>query len=345
MRVNARSRGEGQVVKVAVIGATGNLGTAVVRALGDEPAIDAIVGIARRRPQWDPPKTQWVEADIVEDDLVPLLDGADAVVHLAWAMQPMRRPLQTWQVNAVGSERVFAAAAEAGAGVLVYGSSVGAYSPGPKERRVDESWPTDGFPTAPYGREKAYVERALDAFEARHPEIRTVRLRPGFVFQKWSASEQRRIMLGRLLPPSLLRRAFLPIVPRTDGLRQQFVHADDLAEAFRLALTRDVRGAFNVAADPPVGPDELAEVFHAKVVPVPRPLVRAAVATAFHLRLLPMSPHMLDLALELPLMDTTRARRELGWEPRHTSLDALRALVEGFENRHGGPTPPLESAA
>jgi hypothetical protein len=119
----------------------------------------------------------------------------------------------TWQANAVGSARVFEAVSAAGVGVLVYASPVGAYSPGPG-RRADESRPTHSVPAAASGREKAYVERLLDAFEARQPDTRVVRLRPAFIFQREAASEQRRIFAGLLLPGSRLRPGRLPVVPQ-----------------------------------------------------------------------------------------------------------------------------------
>src|SRR3954454_21436593 len=203
-RARERPR-RGDPVKVVVVGATGNVGTAVVRALTADDRVSEVLGIARRRPEWQPPKTTFVAADIAEDDLVPHLRGADAVVHLAWLFQPTHSPMVTWQANAVGSARVFEAASAAGVPALVYASSVGAYSPA-DGRRVDESWPTHSVPTAAYGREKAYLERYLDAFEARHPRIRVVRMRPAFVFQRGSGSEQRRIFAGPLLPRWLVRR-------------------------------------------------------------------------------------------------------------------------------------------
>src|SRR3954452_17064424 len=233
-RARERPR-RGDPVKVVVVGATGNVGTAVVRALADDDSVSEGLGIARRRPEWQRPKTTWVAADIAEDDLVPHLRGADAVVHLAWLSQPTHSPMVTWRANAVGSARVFEAASEAGVGALVYASSVGAYSPGPG-RRVDESWPTHSTPTAAYGREKAYVERLLDTFEARHPSVRVVRVRPGFIFQRSAATEQRRIFAGPFVPRIAGRRGVLPIVPLPHGLRMQVLHADDVAEAYRLAV-------------------------------------------------------------------------------------------------------------
>jgi nucleoside-diphosphate-sugar epimerase len=332
-------------MRIVVTGATGNIGTSVIEQLAHDEAVDSIVGVARRLPEWQPPKTRWVAADLAHDDLASLLQGADVVVHLAWIFQPTRDPLRTWRTNVLGSLRVFDAAAAAGVGSLVHASSVGAYAPGPQTGRVDESWPTHALPTAAYGREKSYLERVLDTFEHSHPEVRVVRLRPGFIFQRASASEQRRLFAGPLLPTSLVRSALVPAIPDLPGLRLQTLHATDAADAFRRAAVGEVSGAFNLAAEPIVDAQLLAELFDARLVRVPRRAVRAATAAAWHLHAIPASPQLLDLALSLPAMDTSRARTELGWEPAHGSMDALRSFLEGLQATAGGPTPPLHARA
>lgn len=196
--------GTGPRARVVVVGATGNVGTSVVEALAGDSATGSLTGLARRIPRWRPPKTIWHAVDIEPGgpDLVPYFAGAAAVVHLAWKFQPTHHPAETWRTNVLGSIRVFEAVAAAGVPALVYASSVGAYSPGPEDDRlmVDESWPTHGWPQASYTREKAYVERLLDSYEQAHPAIRVVRMRPAFLFKRASASEQRRIFAGRLLP-------------------------------------------------------------------------------------------------------------------------------------------------
>src|SRR5215216_3901996 len=158
-------------MRVVVTGATGNVGTSVVRALRLDERIDSIVGIARRLPQAQLEKVDWRAADIARDALEPLFEGADVVVHLAWLIQPSRDEATLRAANVDGSARVFAAAADAGARTIVHASSVGAYSPGPKDRAVDESWPTDGIQTSFYSRHKAEVERLLDRFEGEHPDV------------------------------------------------------------------------------------------------------------------------------------------------------------------------------
>jgi nucleoside-diphosphate-sugar epimerase len=332
-------------MRVVVVGATGNVGTSVVDVLAAEDQVDAVIGIARRPPNWQPPKTTWIQADASCDDLEPHFRGADAVVHLAWLFQPTHDELATWRNNVLGSIRVFDAVARAGVKAVVYASSVGAYSPGPKDHGVDESWPTHALPTAAYGREKSYLERVLDTFEREHQDIRVVRLRPGFIFKRESASEQRRLFAGPLLPSGFMRPSLLPIVPDLPGLRLQALHALDAAHAYRLAVLKPVRGAFNLAADPVLDPDTLGDLLNARPVKLPLAPIRAAVAAAWKLHLLPASPTLVDLALSLPIMDTARARTELGWQPTLSSLEAISEFLEGLRDGAGMQTPPLDPRA
>src|SRR5215210_261761 len=99
-------------MRVVVVGATGNVGTSVIDALCDEPEVDEIVGLARREPARKPSKVSWAQADVTFDDLRPHFRGADAVIHLAWAIQPSRDEQLLRAINVNGSERVFRAAGE-----------------------------------------------------------------------------------------------------------------------------------------------------------------------------------------------------------------------------------------
>jgi nucleoside-diphosphate-sugar epimerase len=328
-------------MKVVVVGATGNVGTSVVEALAADPAVTEIVGVARRTPSsWQPAKTRFVAADVRSPEIAQQLRGADAVVLLAWVFQPTHRPLETWDVNVLGSMNVLQAAADVGVGTVVYASSLAAYSPG-QGQHVDESWPTHSTPTAAYGREKAYLERYLDAFELRYPEIRVVRMRTCFIFKRSSASEQRRIFAGPLMPRALLRPGRLPVVPLPAGLRFQAMHGEDAGEAYRLALQSDARGAYNVAADPIIDGAALGDLMETRAVKVPKQAVSAAMAGAWRLRLIPADESLLKLFLSLPTLDSSRIRAELGWQPQRSGGDALREVMEAMAEGAGGPTPPL----
>ena len=118
-------------MRVVVTGATGNVGTSVLSALAADEAVDDLVAVARRTPAGELPGARFQSADVAESDLVSIFRSADAVVHLAWLIQPGRDESTTSRVNRLGCHRVFDAVVEAGVPALVYASSVGAYSPGP----------------------------------------------------------------------------------------------------------------------------------------------------------------------------------------------------------------------
>ncbi len=348
-------------MRVVVIGATGNVGTALVQALTADPAVTEVVAVARRLPSAPQPDgrgsisdpasdgasrgaaaVSWHAADIARDNLDPLMSGADAVVTLAWLFQPTHRAEVTWANNVLGTNRVMEAVARNGVGTFVHTSSVAAYSPRTSDEPIDETWPTHGASSAAYAREKAYVERLVDLFELRTTGCRVVRFRPGFIFQRRAASQQRRLFAGPLVPGSLMRPELVPVLPVPRGLLLQTVHADDVAQAFRAAIVSDVSGAFNVCADDILKASDLAEMVNARVAPVPPRLARTALALAWRAYAVPAAPELLDALLVVPMMTNTRAKEELGWAPRVSATDAPAEFFEGLRAGVGYATPPLD---
>ncbi|MFI9009323.1 NAD-dependent epimerase/dehydratase family protein [Actinosynnema sp. NPDC053489] len=333
-------------MRIVVTGATGNLGTALLRRLADEPDV-AVHGISRRAPAAGAPydTITWTPVDLsrdgAEEPLAEAFRDADAVVHLAWLIQPGHDERLLYRTNVAGSDRVFTAAAKAGVPHLVHMSSVGAYSPAAKDHTVDESWPTDGVPTSYYSRHKAAVEHLLDRFERDHPRVAVTRVRPGLVLQPDAAAEIRRYFLGRLVPHALFRTRF-PVLPLPGAMVLQFVHADDVADALARILTTRAEGAYNLVSDPVVTPQVLAEVMGTRHVPLPPSALRAAARITWHLRLQPTSHGWVDLALTAPLLDATKAFTRLGWAPRHNARDTLKQLLDGLGRKEGvAASPPL----
>lgn len=330
---------QGDRLRVVVTGATGNVGASVIEALGARDEVDEIIGLARRTPAWRAEKTRWIEADVVSSTLEPIFSGADAVIHLDWSTRPSHDPSALKRINVDGSRRVFEAAAAAGVEKLIYASSVSAYSPGPKGHPVSEDWPVGGTETSFYSRHKAMVEEELDQFELRAPETTVVRLRPALIFKGEAATEIRRLFAAPFLPGFLLRRGLIPAVPRVSGLCVQAVHSADVGRAYALAAVRDVRGPFNLAADPPLGSTELAATLSADTFPLPFSVARRLADLSWRLRLQPTSPGWLDMARNAPLISSERATRELGWEPEETAMDAVAEVLEGMARNGPGTTP------
>ena len=335
-------------MKVVVTGASGNVGTALLRRLHAADEVSWITGVARRLPdrhQEPYAAVEWRAIDVGDADSVgPLADamtGAGAVVHLAWLIQPSRDEAAMRRTNVDGTRHVVTAALRAGVPHLVVASSVGAYGPGPKDRRVDERWTTSGTPSSAYSRDKVAVERYLDDVVAGNPALTVARLRPGLVFQRGAGSEIARYFLGPLVPVGLLSRLRLPVVPLSDRLVFQAVHADDLADAYWRVVAARAGGAFNAAAEPVLGPRELAAALGGRPVRVTLNVLRAMAALTWRLHLQPTAPGWVDLAGGVPLMDTHRLRDELGWSPSHGADEALVELVTGMAAGAGEPSAPL----
>ncbi len=336
-------------MRILVTGPTGNVGSHLLRALLADPDVEEVVGLARRLPDtsvepWS--GVTWVQADLSDPASLPVLTeaarGCDVVVHLAWALTPTRDEALLERVNVAGTARVVEAVLEAGVPHLVHTSSVGAYSPGPKDRRVDESWPTGGISGSWYSRQKAACERLLDDVERAGRPLGITRVRPAIVVQRDAGAELGRYGLGPLVPRWAVGRLTPPVVPLPRALRTQVVHPQDLAQAFRLAVHARPVGGLNVADEPVLGPDDLARAVGAKrSVPVHPGLVRGAMDLSWHLRLQPLDPGWFDLGRWTPLMSTDRARSELGWTPVHRGDGALAEGVGGIRDAAGDPSTPL----
>lgn len=307
-------------MRVAVLGAAGVLGGPLIDALSDDPRrrIDSVVAVARRLPLEPRAGVDWREADLATDDVSAHLEGVDAVVNLS--------------MDAPGA--LLEAVGQSGAVHLVQISSFAAYAPAaPGHDPVDETWPTDGLADAPLARRAVAVERALDAHLKAHPSMRVVRIRAGVALGPAAAAELRR-RLGPLggYVGSVGR---LPVVPGIVGAAVPAVHHDDLAAAAACALTGNAVGAFNVALDDPLELATAARAFGGRPVAIPDDLVRVGAGLADRLFSL-VSPASsassaaggwLAMARTAPRLATWRARKELGWQPRHPLAEAIAESV------------------
>lgn len=311
-------------MKVVVTGATGNVGRSVVDALTERDEVHEVVGLPGA-------------AGIAGADLESLFRGADAVVHLAWAVQPTHDAAELERLNVDGSRRVFEAVAAAAVPRLIYSSSVAAYSPAPRNRLIDEDWPLGGGETSVHARYKAAIEGHLDEFERVAPNTRVVRLRPALTCRGDAAAELCRLLAGPFIPDFLLRSGLLPAIPRLAGLCFQTIHTSDLARAYTVATIRDVSGAFNLAAGPLLDSDDLAATLNLGTFPLSFSLARRLADLSWRLRLQPIPPDWLDMAMELPLVSSQRAALELDWEPQVTAIEALSDLFAGPGNGTRAP--------
>ncbi|XVS61688.1 NAD-dependent epimerase/dehydratase family protein [Actinosynnema sp. CA-299493] len=330
-----------------ITGASGNVGTGVLRALAADGPDHRIVGLCRRPPAdgvFD--GVEWQACDLGDEGARDVLDrvmvDVDAVVHLAWMFQPVRQGERLHRTNHKGTAAVLEAARRAGVPHVVHASSIAAYRPA-ADRPVPETWPTTGVPGSAYGTGKAEVEAAVDRFARENPDIAVTVVRPTLVAQSAASASFLALFFDPLVPRwliRLLRAGKVPLLPLPAAMLVQLVHADDVGDAIVRILSRRATGAFNLAADTLTAAD-LARLVGARAVPVPGRAMREAVGLLWRLRAIGMSPGWFDVGTRSPLVDTTRARAELAWTPRVSSMDCAREQLAGLADATPGPSPAL----
>ncbi len=332
-------------MRVVVVGASGNVGTAVLRRFAADETVTSVVGVARRVPLGPPyEQVTWAPYDVADPhapaDLAETFAGADSVVHLAWALQPSHDRSLLHAVNVTGTRHVLDAARRAEVPHVVVASSVGAYSPGPDDVPRGEGWATRGVPSSSYSVDKAAVERVADEFD---DDLMITRLRPALVFQRDAGQQISRYFLGPWVPKRALD-GHLAALPWPTGLRLQTIHATDLAAACREAVVRRVVGPFNLAGPGVLRGQDVADVVaHGRLREVPPARARRLLALAWYGRAAPVGPGWLDMALAAPLLDVSRAERELDFRPQWSAVDSLRDLLGGIAAGAGTASEPLRA--
>ena len=343
---------------VAVTGASGNLGTALLRRLTAPGAgVAEVRGLARRQPPDVAPYSgvRWHLADLGDPDseaaLAEFLDGVDAVVHLAWALQPGRQPDQLRRVNVEGTRRVVRAAGAAGVRHVVHMSSIGAYAAGavgPAGR------PRTGRPPASRARSTAGTSPRPSGWCARspadHPDMTLTVVRPTLVLQPDAGSEIGRYFLGPLLfgaRPAAARRGG-PAAAAAAARRARSRSCTPTTSPTPLVriLDRRAPGPFNLAAEPLMDADALARALgHAAGPGARRSAARPALQAAFTAHLVPdragLARHRHPGA---GAGHHPRPDRLLDWAPVHRGDEVLREFVAALGRGEGAPGPLLRPA-
>jgi len=322
---------------VAVTGPTGDIGRSLMRALERCRGVGRIVAMGRR--PFDPAqaglrKTEYRRADVLDADAVrAVVEGADVVVHLAFMILGNARDAA--RVNLEGSRNVFAAALAAGARRLVYASSVAAYGFAPDNpATLTEDLEPRGTRRHYYSAQKAELELALREMAAGSSTAAYV-FRPCIVAGPDALTLVQTIpylQIGERMPAALLRAlefmpALKPVIP-DPGVPFQLVHHDDVATALRAGvLGRGEPGVYNLAAPGTLTMADLADALGWYSVPVPELAVGAAAELVARLPFVPDEAQWIESVRRPVIMDTTRARRQLGWRPRHDARETLTEMV------------------
>jgi UDP-glucose 4-epimerase len=328
---------------VAVTGPTGEIGRPFVTALEEEPRVGRVVGMARR--EFDPAaygwqKVEYRQGDILDREAVDeLVDGADVIVHLAFIIVAGRG--ESREINLSGSRNVFKAAVATGARRLIYTSSVAAYGfQDDAPELLTEDVPARGTERHPYSAQKAEVEAELGVALAGSA-TETYVFRPCIVAGPQAPlliDSIPLISLGRKFP-RVVRSTFgrvpglKPVLP-DPGVPFQLVHHDDVASALRAAVVGDgPPGVYNLAGPGRLTISDIAHELGWHAVPTPKLAIEASAEAVARLPLMPDKAHWIEALRRPVLMDVSRARERLGWQPRHGARQTLRETVRAVRDR------------
>jgi nucleoside-diphosphate-sugar epimerase len=319
---------------VAVTGPTGTFGSGLLPLLEADDRIERVIGIARR--PFDPAERGWTKMEYRRGDvrdpaaLREAFAGADVVVHLAFLITGNSSRATTRSINVDGTLNVFRAAAGAGASRFVYASSLAAYGWHPDNPELmTEEWPVRPAERLFYGQEKAELEELLQAEAGAHPDLGLYLLRPPVVLGP-NVLGGKDVLPGPLAPLGRAlfgrpRRLPVPVPVVVPEFRLQFVHEDDVGQALLLCVVgAGPAGAYNIAGDGVLTAVDVAREAGALPVGVPPEPLEWVARAATRLPFLPPAAEWVEAFTRPALMDTAKAKRELGWQPRYTGLEALR---------------------
>jgi nucleoside-diphosphate-sugar epimerase len=325
---------------VAVTGPTGTFGFGLIPLLEADERVARVAGIARR--PFDPSKHGWSKMTYRQGDvrdvgaLEEAFEDADVVVHLAFMITGTASRQTIRAINVEGTLNAFRAAASCGVERFVYASSVAAYGFHPGNPiGMSEDWPVRPAARLFYAQEKAELEHLLSEEDAATPSVALYLLRPPIVLGPHALGAK------DVLPAplaGLARRALdaagglgVPIPVPVPDLPLQLIHEDDVGRALLACVLREgPPGAYNIAADDTVSVADVVRELGLTPVTVPAGIVQSAARAATAIPLPSFAPpatEWIEAATRPAIMDTSKAKRELGWHPRHTALDALRAAL------------------
>ena len=325
---------------VAVTGPTGTFGFGLIPLLQADARIGRIVGVARR--PFDPSAHGWTKMEYRQGDvrdpdaLREAFAEADAVVHLAFMITGTASRQTIRAINVEGTLSAFAAAADAKARRFVYASSVAAYGFHPDNPiGMTEDWPVRPADRLFYAQEKAELERLLHEQAHEHPSLGLYLLRPPIVLGPHAVGAKDALpapvaaAVGQML--ALIHRLPVPIPLPAPDLPMQFIHEEDVGQALlKCVVAEGPPGAYNIAADGVLTVADVVRELGFMPVPIPAGLASGAARAAAQIPSLPFVPpatEWIEAATHPAIMDTSKAKRELGWRPKYTALEALRETL------------------
>jgi UDP-glucose 4-epimerase len=305
-------------MRVLVTGSSGYLGSRIVELLAADPDVTEIVGLDLAPPRVRTDKLRHLQQDITEP-FDAAAQGVDAAIHLAFVLNPMNDERAQERINLGGTASFIAAVRRHRVPVVIGLSSATAYGAHPDNPELlTEEHPLRGNDDFAYARDKVRQEALFGTL--RDPGITVKLLRPV-------------VVLGPRVDNYIARYLLNPVLFAVRGHDPlaQFVHEEDVARAAVTLLSKGAPGPYNVGADGRLDLETMARKLGRRIVRLPLGAMRAMLAAGWKLRLRSITeapPGMVSYVAYPWLVDSSRLKRETGFEYRHTTEQVFDSFVE-----------------
>lgn len=350
---------------VLVTGSSGLLGSALIKRLGHEYNM---IGFDRAGPPYPPVEAETISADMTSPESIARAlrrvryaygDRLAGVVHLAAYYDFSGASSDLYdRLTVHGTRELLRQLRSFDVGVFVFSSTMLVHRPCEPGERIGEDWPLEAkweYPASKIKAEEVLREEAGG--------VPAVSLRIAGVYDDGGHSIPLAQQIRRIDAERLTSRVY----PGDTSRGQSFVHLDDVEEALALCVERraEFRGTgftpILIGEEETLSYDDLQRtiscLLHGEpigTVEIPKAVARLG---AWVQDRLPfgedpfIKPWMISMADDHYALDTSRARRLLGWRPRRSLRETLPTIVEGLERdpvgwyREQGLEPPGGSGA
>jgi UDP-glucose 4-epimerase len=316
-------------MRYVITGGSGYIGSRLVDLLSRREETERIVICDLAPPAAYRPKTEFERVDVRDRDSVRTVlarSEADALIHLAFILNPSHDEHLMYDVDVNGTHNVLEAAAAAGTRQVLVTSSSTAYGAFPDNPMpLTEDDPVRGVASFAYARDKTESDRLCQLWAARHLDRLMTIVRPCIVFGP---------NVDNYLVRLWTKAPFSPDAGHLDN-PIQFVHEDDVVEAITALLLGRHAGPFNVAGDGLMTLRECAEVVGTPIRRIPLRAYRGLARAMWRARLSEAPPGQIEFALYPWIVSNDKLKRTTGWSPKHTSRETFEITM-----RAHGKLPP-----
>jgi UDP-glucose 4-epimerase len=301
---------------LGVTGASGYIAGKLIQLLCAEEWVDRVLGFDVVEPDFSHPKFVFDHVDVRNPALESRLKGTEAVVHLAFIMEPIKDEGQMRDVNVNGSQNVFRSAARAGVKRIVYASSATVYGAHPdNEVPLTEESPLRANLDFSYSAHKLEVEYVIREFRDEFPDVAVAVFRPAIVY-------------GPHVDNAWSHVLEMPVVWSVKGFRPpfQFVHEDDVAAALLFAVENELDGPYNLAPNDWMSSDDILAVVGRKRLDLPEPAAFSLAERLWSMNMSEAPAGMLHYVM-YPWVVSPEKLQSAGFKCVFSTSDALNATV------------------